>query len=194
MLLIGSSKDPIETYPLLPPKENQSPPETQVFFPLPPADNGNLPEAQIFYPLPQASLIPSPIKRGRTIDAKQRAKRRRTTANLTGANQSSAEGCISASEPLQASESFSGDSPESPGLAFGENRSTNPQFEEYVDAVLSETAGFIQISSDLYVVQGWDTRRSEITVSYKFNYGVPTELLLMLWIIEYVVSPPIRHS
>lgn len=59
-------------------------------------------------------------------------------------------------------------------------------YAEYVDAVLFESAGFMQISSDICVVQGWDTRTSEATVSQIF-YASP-ELVFEALILNRILG------
>lgn len=136
LLLIGSQKEPLETFPLAPPKASSDP------------------EFPVFSPPVQTSLIPSPTKRGRAGDTRQRLKRRRITPSI---------------EP-----EFGAPSTETtPGveLEFSteDTAADGSGFEEFADAVLSECAGFIQISSDLYVVQGWDARKAETSVSKNFD-------------------------
>jgi hypothetical protein len=131
LLLIGPQKEPLEIFPLAPP---DACPDLEV---------------PVFLPPPQVSLIPSPTKRGRASDAKQRLKRRRVTSSFNP------ELGVPSGESLPGAELE----------CFGEGPAEDGSgYEEFADAVLSECAGFTQISSDLYVAQGWDTKKSETTV------------------------------
>lgn len=116
-------------------------------FPLHPPkdiDNSALP---LILPPPQAPLIQSPTKRGRASDVKQRLKKRRV--NGTAKSPETAETVFQAPTEISA----------------GEDESVlSQEFKEYADAVLLEATGYIQISSDVCVVQGWDARRSQATV------------------------------
>lgn len=173
-LLIDSSDEPAEDFPLRPPKVAREPALPVI---LPPPQEPALP---VIFPPPQAPLIQSPTKRGRAPDAKQRIKKPRISR---AGNQE---------EPLEIAETiFQGPEYSADTSIRDSERHHSQEFKEYSDAVLSEVAGFIQIASDICVVQGWDARRSQATVSsptwlsQQINTDAREELL---------VSPAICNS
>ncbi|XP_006463309.1 hypothetical protein AGABI2DRAFT_120130 [Agaricus bisporus var. bisporus H97] len=110
--------------------------------------------APIFKAPANTPLIPSPTKRGRATDKSKRSKRLRSSQLPIPPKNSAHEDIC---ENFEALSSIATSSPVELN-AIG--------FDEYVDAVIFESAGFMQISCDVCVVQGWHARLLEATDSW----------------------------
>lgn len=47
-----------------------------------------------------------------------------------------------------------------------ESQVSSSSYDPYLEAVLANCAGFYRVSSDLFVVQGWDIKRQRATVRF----------------------------
>ncbi|EKM82184.1 hypothetical protein AGABI1DRAFT_90450 [Agaricus bisporus var. burnettii JB137-S8] len=133
------------------------------------------PAAPVFQAPRCTPLITSPVKRVRAVDKSKRAKKR--LKSLQPAESQSQENHFGLEDfgldDFGTSDAVPASAPHA-SSSLGEPATKG--YAEYVDSVLFESAGLVQISSDLCVVQGWDARASEVTSSwYHAQFAIVNE-------------------
>ncbi|KAJ3553760.1 hypothetical protein NP233_g12574 [Leucocoprinus birnbaumii] len=141
MQLLGSKSEPLETFP------------ATAF--------SQAPQPEIFPAPPRLPLITSPTKRVRAVDTKERSCKWRAAAKQPEKPEPIRGSVLITPNPASAAQDAQLEVPWEGGS--GQLADFDLPFGEYADAVILGSAGFIQVSSDLCAVQGWDSRRSEAT-------------------------------
>ena len=76
--------------------------------------------------------------------------------------------------------------PSPPTLAADDASPTLPPgYPEYVECVTADIAGLSLINSNLFVVQGWDSRTLSVTVSYTYETDM---FLIQKYLVAFMVS------
>jgi len=86
------------------------------------------------------------------------------------------------SEPLEIQTEFSDDI---------EGEEDIQGYSNYCECVLSGTAGFYQLESDLFVVEGWDTKKHMVKVRF-FKFHFPEEITTNSATLEQCLVPPTK--
>lgn len=121
----------------------------------------------LFYRSPQLVIKPTPMKRPRKKNPQHPAHRlKRFRTGARGGQESQPETSDWASEASIGTLDYNGGSSRSPSPPPIPTiiPTEDDDYERYVNLVLADCLPFYQISSTVYVVQGWDRKNNEPTV------------------------------
>lgn len=127
----------------------------------------------------------SPQKRARKYSAHLRQPKRKCPAipieamNATPADDAHLDSALASDAPTRP--------PSPPAPAADDAPPTLPPgYPEYMECVTADIAGLSLINSNLFVVQGWDSRTLSVTVSYTYKTDtLPVQKYLVAFMVSF---------